>query len=172
MEWLAPVAALVGVVIGGMLNAALAALGDSRTARRDALVGGRLLATELELARSLIRGSLATDRWGAVLDPGLPYSAGLWAVEHRGGSRQTSIWPDVRSALARSLSDDEWVTVARPFALIPAIGIGSWTDEPDRALSESDRDKLRALDAAIAQAILILQRFSGERGQSITPQPG
>ena len=101
MDWLAPTFGLVGVLIGGVLTAYLASRAERVKARSTALAYAVLLRDKLTIASSRIESALSRGRWGAVLDPGLPYAAGLWAVEHREGVREGSIWPESR-AIARS----------------------------------------------------------------------
>src|SRR5215203_4000439 len=53
-----------------------------------------------------IRSRLRCARvgWGGILDPGLPYARGLWAVEHREGKRPYSAWITQSGALAQGLN--------------------------------------------------------------------
>jgi hypothetical protein len=72
MEWLAPVAALVGVIVGGVLNAVLSAEFERRRELVAGAVSARLIAAELDQIGATVDASLEAGRWGAVLDPGLP----------------------------------------------------------------------------------------------------
>src|SRR5215203_6484378 len=75
------------------LNAALSAEFERRRELAAAAFGARMVRDELELIRDTVAASLRDGRWGAILDPGLPYARGLWAVEHREGTRAGSAWP-------------------------------------------------------------------------------
>ena len=97
MEWLAPVSALVGVIVGGVLNALLAAEFARRREFAEAALAARVVRDELALILDTVKASLHEGRWGAILDPGLPYARGLWAVEHREGRRVESAWTSIRA---------------------------------------------------------------------------
>jgi hypothetical protein len=156
MAWIAPLAGLLGVIVGGMLNGALAAASARRNQRVAAAVASRLLSKELKLIGDTVDASLAAGTWGAILDPGLPYSRGLWAVEHRGGVRDESAWPPARADLAIELSDAEWDAVCRPYELIDEISLKFWTDEPDRSLDDA-RAYLEDLAHAVGPARAALE---------------
>jgi len=153
MEWLAPVAALLGVIVGGVLNAGLTAEFERRRELAAATVAARLVREELKLIRDTVRTSLRDGRWGAILDPGLPYARGLWAVEHREGRRDESAWTAHASRLAGCVTSDDWEALAIPYERIDRTSLWFWTDDPNRALDDKARDFLRTLSESIDPAI-------------------
>jgi hypothetical protein len=163
VDWLAPTFGLVGVLIGGVLTAYLASRADRVKARTTALAYAVLLRDELTIATSRIESALSRGRWGAVLDPGLPYAAGLWAVEHREGVREGSIWPESRAMLAPRLKLADWEILARPFLLIATISDRSWSDDPNRPLSQDDRANFERLLQAIGDANGVLSALIARR---------
>lgn len=86
-----------------------------------------------------------------MLDPGLPYGTGLWAVGHRGGTREESVWPERRRDLAPYLGEG-WATLAEPFRLIRGLSSRFWTNNPDKALDPEERAALERLHDAICAA--------------------
>jgi hypothetical protein len=161
VNWLAPTFGLLGVIVGGVLNAAISSLGDRRRARAAATVAARLLGDELRVTRARVDGAISLGRWGPVLDPGLPYSSGLWAVEHRGGERQGSVWPTMRKDMAPFLQD-QWRVVARPFLLIDGLSTYFWVDDPERPLSDKELAALRELSGALSEATTAVDRLVGD----------
>jgi hypothetical protein len=156
------VAGLVGVVVGGVLNSALASVAEGRRQRLAGGIAARLVSSELELLGDTIAASIQAGRWGAILDPGLPYSRGLWAVEHRGGERDNSAWPAMRADLAAILSPDEWDAVSRPYELVDKIALKFWTDLPDRELGEA-RTYLEEVVRSVGPAREALQAVDRRR---------
>jgi hypothetical protein len=165
MDWLAPVAALVGVVIGGLLNAALTDASERRRDRAAAAVAARLVTDELRLIRDTIASALEDGRWGAILDPGLPYSRGLWAVEHREGKRPDAAWPESASALARALTAAEWEPVSTAYALVDRLGLRFWTDEPDRELTDDVRAAFADVIEAVPSALDALEHIASGKAR-------
>ena len=160
MDWLAAVAALVGVIIGGLLNAALTYASERRSDRAAAAVAARLVTEELRLIRDTIASALEDGRWGAILDPGLPYSRGLFAVEHREGKRPDSAWPESASALARALTAAEWEPVSTTYGLVDRLSLRFWTDEPDRELTDDVRAALAEVIEAVPSALAALEHVA------------
>jgi hypothetical protein len=159
MDWLAPTFGLLGVIVGGVLNAAVTYHSDRRRARAAAIVAARLLGDELRITQSRVGGAIELGRWGPVLDPGLPYSSGLWAVEHRGGERQASAWPSMRKDIAPFLRD-QWDVVAKPFLLIDGLSTYFWVNDPSRTLRDDEQAALRELGGALSEAIEIIDRLA------------
>lgn len=162
VEWIAPTFALAGVVLGAFLKAVADAFGERRKERRRAVAQARLLADELRVSGHRIRAALTLGRWGPILDPGLPYGAGLWAVENRSGSPMPSVWPASREVLAL-LSPGEWEGISRPFLLIEGLSDLFWTNDPDRPLSEIEEARLNDILSATEAAIAVLDRQFGVR---------
>ncbi|MBD0328181.1 MAG: hypothetical protein ICV68_17300 [Pyrinomonadaceae bacterium] len=160
-SWLAPVAALLGVIVGGLLNAALTVAYERRRELAAARVAARLVCEELLLIRDMVAASLGDGRWGAILDPGLPYSRGLSAVEHRESKRAESAWPTSAPLLARVLDANRWEAVAKPYGLIDRTSMQFWTDDPERELTHEAREHLDGLVGAIPAAVGILVRVAG-----------
>src|ERR1700733_13065352 len=101
MVWVAPIAGLVGVIIGGLLNAVLTSEYERRRELSAAVVAARLVREELELSRDMVAASLTDGRWGPILDPGLPYARGLKAVENRERRHMEAAWPTSAPLFAR-----------------------------------------------------------------------
>ena len=160
MDWLAPVAGLVGVIVGGFLTAALTAELDRRRELVAATVAARFVIDELKLTRDTVEEALRTGRWGAILDPGLPYAHGLWAVEHRGGHREPSAWVTHAAQLGRCLGSEELDAVFEPYRLTQRMSLRFWTDDPNRAIGEEQRDYLHTLIVSIEPAILALKPWA------------
>ena len=164
MEWLAPVAALVGVVVGGVLNAGLSAEFERRRELAAGAVAARFVSEEWELIADTAAAAVRAGRWGPVLDPGLPYSRGLWAVEHRGGERESSAWLTHSGELARCLTSSEWEAVTRPYQTIREVSLRFWTDDPNRPLDGDATAFLNKLSASIRPALVALAPVArGER---------
>lgn len=72
MEWIAPIAALAGVVVGGVLNAALAAEFDRRRELAAGAVAGRFVRDELELIGETVEQSLKGRSVGGDTRSGAP----------------------------------------------------------------------------------------------------
>jgi hypothetical protein len=165
MELIAPAAAILGVIVGGVLSASLNAEFNRRREFAEAAVAARAVRTELSLTRDIADASMRDGRWGAILDPGLPYARGLWAVEHREGKRSDSAWVTHGGALARCLTFEEWETVSAPYDVVDRTFV-LWTDDPNRELTDDARDHFRALVASIPPALLALEPIA--RGQRRT----
>jgi hypothetical protein len=69
MDWLAPTFGLLGVIVGGQLQALLSSRGEKRRTWQAALVDACLLSDELVITRSRVRSALDAGIWGAVLGP-------------------------------------------------------------------------------------------------------
>lgn len=153
MGWVALLAGFVGVVVGGVLPAAMSAEMDRRRELSAAAVAARFVSDELELIHDTVEAALRVGKWGAVLDPGLPYARGLWAVEHRGGEREASAWLTHSAELARCISAREWEVVAEPYQKIRRTSLRFWTDVPDRDLDVEARDFLHGVLGCIQPAL-------------------
>jgi hypothetical protein len=168
MSWLAPAAALLGVIIGGFLNAVLTAKYERRREFAAAAVAARLVRDELALVRDIVAASLEDGRWGSILDPGLPYSRGLRAVEHREAKRIDPAWPSSAPLLARVLTAEEWHAVARPYGLIDRIPLQFWTDDPRREFTSDARNFLGKLIEAVPPAAQALEQAAmGRRSKKM-----
>lgn len=160
MDWLAPTFGLLGTVVGGLLTAFAADRAERRRTRRDARAVAVLLRDELAVTDHRIAEALKSGIWGAVLDPGLPYASGLWAVEHREGHREPSVWSNSRDRLAPYVPTADWETIARPYLLISTLcdRRGVWTDDPSREFLPGTRQDLESVREAIAAAHEVLAR--------------
>ena len=163
MTWLAPVAALLGVIVGGVLNAIVSAEFERRRELAAGAVGARMVRDELELVGDTVRAALREGRWGPILDPGLPYARGLWAVEHRKGKRAESAWVTHSGALARCLTYEEWETVSAPYDIVDRTSLRLWTDQPDRDLTDEARTYLERLVESVPAAVAALEQTARGR---------
>jgi hypothetical protein len=163
MDWLAPTFGLLGTVVGGLLTASAANRAEGRRGERDARAVAVLLRDELTVTDNRIAEALGSGIWGAVLDPGLPYASGLWAVEHREGHREPSVWSEGRDRLASHVPTADWETIARPYLLISTLcdRRGVWTDDPSREFLPETRRDLEAIRSAIGDACEALARVIG-----------
>lgn len=161
MNWLAPSFGLVGTLVGGLLTIYATSRAERARGRTDARAVAVLLRDELAVTDHRIRESLKGGYWGAILDPGLPYASGLWAVEHREGRRELSVWSEGRDRLAPFVPTADWKIIARPFLLISTLcdRKGVWTDRPDRKLLPETKQDLEQLHEAIDAAQDRLTRF-------------
>jgi len=157
MEWLAPVSALVGVILGGVLNASLTVLLDRRREMAAASTTARLLRNELRLLGETVRAALRDGRWSVILDPGLPYMGSLSSPEPEIGRVRDSVWSAEGGALARVLTFEEWEAVGAPFDLVDRIGLHFFVDRPDRRLTDEARTYLERLVETIPGAIEALE---------------
>lgn len=160
VDWLAPTFGLLGVIIGGVLQAVLTRWGEKRRAWAAAVVDAALLRDELVITRSRVVSALEAGIWGAVLDPGLPYAAGLWAVEHREGHREPSVWPESGRRLAPVVGT-RWQLMSAPFLRIATLPDhpGTWTDDPNRALPAHITDQLNGLIKDIDRTLALLDEI-------------
>jgi hypothetical protein len=92
---------LVGVIIGGLINAVVAAWQARRADKASARTGARLVALELGDAAAVL-----------MLNPG--------AAAHQEGRQQFSdaAWHAYRDALARTLSDEDWDVLTEAYEVI------------------------------------------------------
>jgi hypothetical protein len=110
---------LVGVVVGGVLTGVVQAWQQRRTARAEMRAGARLISAELSVLQERLRryGDGQTGR------PELP----------------DVVWPAHRAVMARELDRDDWVMVARAYALLEL-----WEgDRPAAAALARDMDAAR-----------------------------
>jgi hypothetical protein len=136
---------LLGVIIGGLLNAGIAWIGDRRRSRRDARVAIRLVATEIE--ENQISFKLALE------------ARSYRQFEYAG----TKAWDSWRETLADVLTDEDWEPINKYFVraenLIGLAGEMDYADfakeddETERELLETVRDEgERALEAIKGRA--------------------
>jgi hypothetical protein len=92
---------LVGVIIGGLINAVVAAWQARRADKASARTGARLVALELGDVAAVL-----------MLNPG--------AAAHQEGRQQFSdaAWHAYRDALARTLSDEDWDVLTQAYEVI------------------------------------------------------
>jgi hypothetical protein len=163
MDWLAPIFGLLGTVVGGLLTTFSTSRAERRRATTDARAVAVLLRDEIDVTDHRIAAALDSGIWGAVLDPGLPFASGLWAVEHREGHREPSVWSTSRDRLAPFVPTPDWEIIARPFLLISTLcdRHGVWTNDPDREFLPETREDLMRLREALAAAKGALQKVTG-----------
>lgn len=92
---------LVGVIVGGLINAGVAAWQARHADRASARTGARLVALELGDAAAVL-----------LLNPG--------AAAHQEGRQQFSdaAWHAYRDALARTLSDQDWDVLTQAYEVM------------------------------------------------------
>ena len=152
--WLAPVFGLLGTIVGGLITAYAAGRAERKRGRSEGRAVAVLLRDELAVTDNRIAQALVSGIWGAVLDPGLPYASGLWAVEHREGHREPSVWSESRDKLAPVMPTADWEAISRPFHLIATLcdRQGVWTNDPNRSFLPETREDLERVRASIATA--------------------
>jgi hypothetical protein len=121
---------LIGVVVGGLLTAAIQAVQQGRSDRATARAASRLLSAELSeqhvFLDTLINQGTA-----------IPTDAELPAV---------SAWPEYRAVMARRLDDETWQAVAGAYVELSMF-------HSERTLDP------RALDDQVQHARALLQRL-------------
>jgi hypothetical protein len=146
------------------LNSALTIELERRKQLADGMFAARLVRDELQLMDTLIERSLDAKKWGAILDPGLPYARGLWAVEHRDGTRPPSAWETRGQDLALTLTIAEWDAVYQPYKEVERTAADFWTDRPDRELDRAAGAFFEHIRTLIPPAVEALQPLAaGER---------
>lgn len=132
---------LLGVIVGGLLQAAttwwLALLQNDRAARK----AGRLLARDLARCRFIVQaGADGAVAWSAI---GLELGEGLQQ------------WRDLSDTLAGTVRDDkEWVTIAQAVSALQRLEQrGRWAPEGEE-LSNDERELLARIAEATWEANL------------------
>ncbi len=120
---------LIGVIVGGLLTAAIQAVQQARSDRATARAASRLLSAELS-EQHVFLDALVNQDAARPLDSELP---------------AVSAWPEYRAVMARLLEDESWQAVAGAY-----VGLSIFHSK--RALDP------RALDEQVQQARALLQR--------------
>ena len=120
---------LIGVVVGGLLTAAIQAVQQGRSDRATARAASRLLSAELSEQHVFLE-ALVSRGTATPVDDELP---------------AVSAWPEYRSVMARLLDDETWQAVAGAYVELSLF-------HAERALDP------RALDDQVQDARVRLQR--------------
>jgi hypothetical protein len=131
---------LIGVVVGGLLTAAVQAFQEWRSQRTLSRTAARLLSAELSVQQHILE-HLASD------EPAEPVSDKMPAV---------SDWPQRRAVMARLLDDKAWIAVAGAYA---KLLLWHWESPASRATSEEQRRELLTLATELQAARATLQGF-------------
>jgi hypothetical protein len=140
---------LIGVVVGGLLTAAVQAFQEWRSQRTLSRAAARLLSAELSVQQSILE-----DRGSD--EPAEPVSDEMPAV---------SDWPQSRAVMARVLDDEAWIAVAGAYA---KLLLWHWESPASRETSEEKRRELLTLATEVEAARATLQgfRFGSDRPSS------
>lgn len=136
---------LLGVIVGAVINGAATALLQRRAERSDRRSAARLVRSELVRFWALAR------------------EAARQSPEHLPQLRETTpiLWNSYRAVLARALTDEGWVLVARAYAHVDALA-AVLVFERDGTLAEwRSREAKRLLAAMIGpveEAATVLQQ--------------
>src|ERR1017187_1506016 len=125
---------LVGVIVGGVINGAVTAVLQRRTEGSDRRSAARLVRSELVRFRSL---ALVAARH---------------SPEHLPQLHQTTpvIWESYRAVLARVLTDEDWVLVARAYAHVDALAAVLVFEHDGTLVDWRRREAQRLLEGMIA----------------------
>jgi hypothetical protein len=105
--WIAAIFGLVGVVVGGLLNAATTAWSDRRRGASATRAASRLVRNELRFIGAHLAASSRAGVYGPEADEPLP--RGQWE-QHSG-------------QLAASLDDDLWESVSMAHAMVASLEV-------------------------------------------------
>ena len=154
----AAVFGLIGVIVGGILNAATTAFLQRRIDRSNERSAARLVRSELVRFRSL---AVAAGHWAPDQLPQLHDIAPV-------------LWQSERAVLAGALSDDDWSAVAHAYAHVDALasvlvfeadgGLEAWR------IREAERVLAGMLDP-VEEAATILGRVAGLRVDQLGDLP-
>lgn len=130
---------LVGVVVGGMLTAALQVFQDWRAERTMSRAAARLLSAELSVQQEILMRRASAD-----------------AAPDGDGMPGVADWPAQRAVMAKVLDNDEWQYVAGAYA-----NLVIWHSESSRssATAEGRRTEMAALADRLEAARSALQQF-------------
>jgi hypothetical protein len=135
--------ALLGVVIGGLLNAVVTAALDAVREGRRAMVAARLVADDLTYIRAAVQAELEDGTYRRLTgeEPPLTFS-----------------WDELRDVLASHLTFAEWaaVSVAARVAL-RIVSMAPMNPKPGEPISASERARLEAVLPRISDGITVLQ---------------
>jgi hypothetical protein len=131
---------LVGVVVGGLLTAAVQIFQDWRAERTNSRAAARLLSAELSV-QQLILMRRASDQHASPDSDGMP---------------TVTDWPAQRAVMAKVLDDDKWIDVAGAYA---TLVIWHSENRRSRAAADARRTEMAALADQLETARYSLQRF-------------
>jgi hypothetical protein len=140
---------LIGVVVGGLLTAAVQAFQEWRSQRTLGRAAARLLSAELSVQQSLLEDRAADESAEPVSDQ-------MPAV---------SDWPQYRAVMARVLDDEAWIAVAGAYA---RLFLWHWKGPASREAPEAKRGEMLTLATEVEAARATLQgfRFGSDRPSS------
>lgn len=115
--------ALAGVIVGGVLNGAVAMLLDRARIRADGRVGAILVAGELTGSVSAILNIKAEPKWGVL------------AADNAFGSDE--LWEENRVLLARALHPDAYMTLAAAYSGLKSAKSRAATEASDARIHDS-----------------------------------
>lgn len=117
---------LVGVVVGGLLTAAVQVFQESRSQRTLSLAAARLLSAELSVQEEILV-RLAKEESAEPVSDDMP---------------PVSDWPDQRAAMARTLDDETWTAVAAAYA---RLVLWHWENRKASEAGKDQRDEISTL---------------------------
>jgi hypothetical protein len=131
---------LIGVVVGGLLTAAVQAFQEWRSQRALSRAAARLLSAELSVQQYILEDRAAGERAERVSDE-------MPAV---------SDWPQYRAVMARVLDDEAWIAVAGAYA-----NLLLWQSErqASRETSVDRRGEMLTLATEVGAARATLRGF-------------
>jgi hypothetical protein len=125
---------LAGVVVGGLLTAAVTFLFERRQEKREARVARRVMRSELEEATTAIEDALAGGEW----PPG-------W--DNKSWSQS---WSTYRGVLAATMDDDDFDKLARAYLHMELLQTGLAAGK--RSFVEQDETFLTTVNSYVLQA--------------------
>lgn len=128
---------LVGVIVGGLLTAAVQGFQDWRSQLTLSRAAARLLSAELSVQQAILARRAAEPE----------------TVAEGGEMPAVTDWPAQRVVMARALDDETWIAVAGAYA-----NLTLWHADRGRA-SASKRTEMAALAEQLEAARASLQRF-------------
>ncbi len=139
---------LIGVIVGAVINGTVTALLQRRTEGSDRRSAARLVRTEI------------VRFWSLALE------AGRQSPEHLPQLQKTApiLWESYRAVLARALTDEDWVLVARAYAHVDALA-AVLVFEPDGTLvkwrSRAAQQLLAGMAEPLERAAIALGQAAG-----------
>lgn len=155
-SWLAPVSALAGALLGGVLTGGAQLFMRRREEKRDLLVAARLTWDELQWARWTIEWILQNDHWSPLDDLTASIDT-VWATTRAtlyGNIQSKRRWRDLSSGI-------------RTWQSLRAV----WPkdDEPRRP---SELPLVRSTGDAVDDALAVLEPLLSPRRCMLWPHPG
>lgn len=143
--WVTAAFGLGGVVVGGVVNARVAAWADRRARRNASRSASRLVAEEIQLLQNLVKASITTGIYGPSVD---------------GGGLPTTEWQLNRQVLA-GLEVETWRAVSEVYSAVAHLEIVlALNDPPPQAggtVSDADQPGYKRLSTVCETALAKLQ---------------